>query len=193
MFAMSAILDHPHKHPISAEEYLRMGEAGVFAPEARLELIDGEIIEMAPIHPPHAGRVKKLAELFFQRAGGRAIVSVQDPVITSLHSVPQPDLALLKLRADYYSRSHPGVSDVFLVVEVADTSLAYDLEAKVPLYARCGVPEVWVVDINERAIRVFRDPAEGGYRSVFAAQVGERVACEAQPEVAVEVAELFPA
>ncbi|HEX5130541.1 MAG TPA: Uma2 family endonuclease [Usitatibacter sp.] len=192
MFAMSAILDHPHKHPISAEEYLRMGEAGVFAPDARLELIDGEIIEMAPIHPPHAGRVKKLAELFFQRAGGRAIVSVQDPVITSLHSVPQPDLALLRPREDYYSRSHPGISDVFLMVEVADTTATFDLETKVPFYARCGVPEVWVVDVNERAIHVFRDAAADGYRSVSVAQVGERVACAALPEVSLEVAELFP-
>ena len=193
MFAMSAILDHPHKHPISAEEYLRMGEAGVFAPEARLELIDGEIIERAPIHPPHAWRVKKLAELFFQRAEGRAIVSVQDPVVTSLHSVPQPDLALLRPRTDYYAQSHPGVADVFLVVEVADTTATFDLGTKVPLYARGGIPEVWVVEVNAGAIRVFRDPAEGGYRTAFAAQVGERVACAALPEVAVEVAELFPA
>ena len=192
MFAMSAILDHPHKHPISAEEYLRMGEAGVFAPDARLELIEGEIIEMAPIHPPHAWRVKKLAALFFQRAGGRAIVSVQDPVVASLHSVPQPDLALLRPRTDYYSQSHPGGSDAFLVVEVADTTAAFDLGTKVPLYARAGVPEVWVVDVSERAIRIFRDPAEGGYGATFAAQVGERIACAALPEVALGIAGLFP-
>src|SRR5512138_3085426 len=106
MLAMSAILEYPQKHPISAEEYLRMGQAGVFAPEARLELIEGEIIEMAPIHPPHAGRVKKLTRLFVQRAGDRAVVSVQDPLIISDRSVPQPDLALLKPRADDYTRSH---------------------------------------------------------------------------------------
>ena len=192
MFAMSAILDHPHKHPISAEEYLRMGAAGVFAPEARLELIEGEIIEMAPIHPPHAGRVMKLNELFVQRAGGRAIVLVQSPLIISGRSVPQPDLALLRPRADYYSRSHPTVSDVFLVVEVADTTLAFDVGTKVPLYARCGIPEAWVVDVNESAIHVFRDPDERGYRSASAARVPERVVCAALPEVAVEVAELFP-
>lgn len=192
MFAMSAISDYPNKHPISAEEFLRMGAAGVFGPEVRLELIEGEIIEMAPIHPPHAGRVKKLAALFFQRVGGHAIVSVQDPIITSARSVPQPDLALLRPRSDYYSVSHPEVSDVFLVVEVADTTLAFDRGIKVPLYARSGIPEVWIVNVNERALHGFRDPAGGSYRSAFTAQVGERVACAALPGVAVEVREIFP-
>jgi Uma2 family endonuclease len=193
MFAMSATLDHPYKHPISAEEYLRMGEAGVFAAEARLELIEGEIIEMAPIKPPHAGRVAQLTELFIQRAAGRATVWVQGPLVISGTSIPQPDLALLGRRTDFYTGTLPAVEDVLLVVEVSDTSLAFDVKTKVPLYARSGVPEVWVVDISERAIRVFRDRAEGGYRSAFAAQAGERVACAALPEVAVEVAEVFPA
>ena len=191
MLAMSAILEYPQKHPITAEEYLRMGEAGVFAPDQRLELIDGEIIEMAPIHPPHAGNVKRLNRLFIQRAGGRAIVSVQDPLIISGRSVPQPDLALLKPRADDYSRAHPVTSDVFLVVEVADTTIAFDLNTKVPLYARCGIAEVWVVDVNERLIHVFRDAGDGSYRAAFDARVGERVACAALPEVAIEVAEIF--
>src|SRR6188508_2849722 len=106
MLAMSA-LQYPQKHPISAEEYLRMGEGQVFAPEARLELIEGEIVEMAPIDPPHAGLVTRLTELFVQRAAGRALVSPQNPVIISDRSVPQPDVALLKPRADYYAESHP--------------------------------------------------------------------------------------
>lgn len=193
MFAMSAILDHPHKHPISAEEYLRMDEAGVFAPEARLELIEGEIIEMAPIKPPHAGRVAQLAELFVQRCAGRATVWVQGPLRVSGTSIPQPDLALLARRADFYTRTLPTVEDVLLVVEVSDTSLAFDVKTKAPLYARSGLPELWVVDINDRAVRIYRDPAADGYRSASVAQVGERVACAALPEVAVEVAELFPA
>lgn len=192
MLAMSAI-QYPQKHPISAEEYLRMGEAGVFAPEARLELIEGEIVEMAPIGSPHAGRVKRLNELFVQRAAGRAVVSVQDPVIVSDLSVPQPDLALLRPRADYYSGSHPPVSDVFLVVEVADTTLAFDLGTKVPLYARCGIAEVWVADVSEHLIHVFRDPGAGGYRAAFIAESGQNVTCIALPQVFVEVRELFSA
>ena len=192
MLVMSAILEYPQKHPISAEEYLRMGEAGVFAPEARLELIEGEIVEVAPIHPPHAACVTRLTELFVRRAGGRAIVPVQSPLVISGHSVPQPDVALLQPRVDYYARSHPTASDVLLVVEVSDTTLRFDLETKVPLYARCGLAEAWVVDVNARIIHVFREPSEEGYRTSLAAQIGQGVACVAVPEAAVEVAELFP-
>jgi Uma2 family endonuclease len=192
MLAMSAILEYPQKHPISAEEYLRMGEAGVFAPEARLELIEGEIIEMVPIHPPHAGCVKTLNQLFARRAGDRALLAVQDPLIISGLSVPQPDVALLRPRADNYRSSHPKVSDVFLVVEVSDTTLAFDLKVKVPLYARCGITEAWVVDVNERVVHVFRDAAAAGYGTTLTVGPGQRVACLAVPEVDLEVGELFP-
>jgi Uma2 family endonuclease len=192
MALMSATLDYPQKHPISAEEYLRMGEAGVFAPEARLELIEGEIVEMAPIHPSHAGLVNKLTRLLIQRAAERAVVAVQNPMIISDRSVPQPDLALLSPRADDYSRSHPGVADVFLVIEVADTTLSFDLRTKVPLYARCGIAEAWVVDVNERVIHVFRDPG-AGYGTSLIARPGQNVACVAVPEALLEVGELFSA
>ena len=192
MSAMSALLDHPRKHPISAAEYLRMGEAGVFAPEARLELIEGEIIEMAPIGSPHAGCVNRLTRLFIQRAGGAAVVAVQNPVIISNLSVPQPDLALLKSRGDDYATSHPETSDVLLVVEVADTTLKFDLGRKATLYARCGIAELWVVDVNERAIHVFRRPTENGYGETFRARAGEKLACAALPVVNVDVAEIFP-
>ena len=190
---MSALLDQPHKYAIRAEEFLRMGEAGVFAPEARLELIEGEIIEMAPINPPHAGHVIHLNELLRRGTGERALLSAQGPVLVSARSVLQPDFALLRRRPDFYKGALPGVADVLLLVEVSDASLAYDLKTKVPLYARSGIPEVWVVDINARAIHVFREPDESGYRSTFVARVPERVACEALPEVAIQVSELFTA
>ena len=189
---MNAIPDHPHKHSISAEEYLRMGEAEVFGHEARLELIEGEIIEMAPIKPPHAGRVMQLDRLLQRRIGDRALVSAQGPVLVTGRSVPQPDLAVLKPRADFYTGSLPTVGDVILVIEVSDTSLGFDLETKVPMYARAGIPEVWVVDVNGRGIHVFRHPAHGVYRSTVLAGTSERVACEGLPEAAIDVAELFP-
>ncbi len=191
MSAMSALLDHPQKHPISAAEYLRMGEAGVFAPEARLELIEGEIIEMAPIGSPHAGCVNKLTRLLVQRAGNTAVVAVQNPVIISNLSVPQPDLALLRPRADDYASSHPQAADVHLVVEVADTTLAFDLGRKAALYARCGIAELWVVDVNSRAIHVFRTPSESGYGETSCVRSGQRVACAALPAIVVAVDELF--
>ena len=158
MLVMSAILEYPQKHPISAEEYLRMGEAGVFAPEARLELIEGDIVEMAPIHPPHAGLVRRLSRLFFQQVGSAALLSVQAPLVISEHSVPQPDLALLVPRSDDYMSAHPLASEVLLVVEISDATLNHDLRVKVPLYARCGIVEAWVVDVNDRVIHVFREP-----------------------------------
>ncbi len=189
---MSAVLHYPQRHAVSAQEYLRMAEGGVFAPDARLELIEGEIVEMAPIGSRHAGAVKILNRLLGGLVGDLAIVSVQDPLIIGERSVPQPDLALLKPRADSYSESHPTPADVLLVVEVADTTLAFDLGTKVPLYARFGIPETWVVDLQERVVRVFREPSASGYRTSFTASGGETVAVAALPEVIVALPALFP-
>jgi Uma2 family endonuclease len=191
MLSMSTTLEYPQKHPISAEEYLRMGEADVFASDARLELIEGEIIEMAPIGGPHLARVNKLNRLFVERSGDRAIVSVQNPLVISERSVPQPDLALLTPREDEYERSLPKSSDVLLAVEVADSTLGFDLRTKAPLYARCGVTELWVVDVNEHVVHVFRDPGATGYGLSLTLKPGQSVKCLALPEVFVEVGELF--
>ena len=158
-----------------------MGDAGVFAPDARLELIEGEIVEMAPIGSRHAGAVNVLTQLLVRLAGERAVVAVQNPVIIGDRSVPQPDLALLKPRADSYSGAHPTPSEVLLVIEVADATLAFDIGTKVPLYARHGIPEVWVVDLQERALRVFRDPSASGYRRSFTAAGEESVAAARYP------------
>jgi len=189
---MSAVLEYPQRHAVSAQEYLRMGEGGVFAPDARLELIEGEIVEMAPIGSRHAGAVNVLTQLLVRLAGERAVVAVQNPVIIGERSVPQPDLALLKPRADSYSGAHPTPSDVLLVVEVADATLTFDIGTKVPLYARHGIPEVWVVDLQESALRVFRDPSANGYRRSFTVAGEESIAVAALPEVVVALSELFP-
>ena len=192
MAVMSASLEYPQKHLISAEEYLRMGEGGVFAPDARLELIEGEIIEMAPIGGPHMRRVNKLNRLFVERSGDLAIVSVQNPLIVSERSVPQPDLVLLRRREDEYERSLPTASDVLLAVEVADSTVHFDLRSKAPLYGRCGLAELWVVDVKEAVVHVFREPGAAGYGTSLKLKAGESVRCLALPEVCVEVAELFP-
>jgi Uma2 family endonuclease len=189
---MSAVLEYPQRHPVSAEEYLRMGEACVFAPDARLELIAGEIVEMAPIGSPHAGMVNTLNRLFGGLAGDRALVSVQNPLIIGERSVPQPDLALLKPRADNYTSSHPTAADVLLVVEVSDATLRFDIGTKIPLYARSGIAEAWVVDLRERAVRVFREPGAGGYRTNLTAAGEESVSALLLPAVTVALRELFP-
>jgi Uma2 family endonuclease len=169
-----------------------MGEAGVFGPEARLELIDGEIVEMTPIGSPHAGAVKTLTRLFVRLAGDRAVVAVQDPVILSDQSVPQLDLALLAPRADNYASAHPSAADVLLIVEVADTTLAFDLQQKVPLYARSAINEVWVVDVNEQAVRVYREASANGYKTSFTVSGKDVVTSAALSDVSIAVSDMFP-
>lgn len=185
-------MDYPHRHPVTANEFLRMGAAGVFEPEARLELIEGEIIEIAPIGPPHASVVDTLTAQFHRLAGNRAIVRSQGPFILNDRSVPQPDLVLLQPHHDRYFSEHPGAADVILVVEVSDSTLRFDLGTKVPLYARAGIEEAWVVDISARSIHAFRDPRPAGYRTSLRVTGTEALHPLALPDVALTVATLFP-
>src|SRR6184192_4545534 len=134
----------------SVDEYDRMGRAGVFHEDDRMELLDGQIVEMSPIGPGHAGCVRALTSLLTRLVAGRALVSVQNPVRLGEHSEPQPDVALLVPRADAYRTAHPQPKDVLLVIEVADASLEHDRDVKVPLYAAAGVPEVWLVNLRGR-------------------------------------------
>lgn len=189
---MSAVLEHPQRHAVTTDEYLRMGEAGIFDPDARLELIEGEIVEMAPIGSPHASVVNTLTAHFFRLLGDTVTISVQSPLIVGNLSVPQPDLALLKPRLDRYFNAHPVASDVLLVVEVSDTTLRFDVGTKIPLYARFEIAEAWVVDVQAREVRVFRDPAAGGYHTTFSLSDEQSVTAIAVPEIIIEVSSLFP-
>lgn len=128
----------------------------------------------------------------YERVGKRATMSVQAPLIAGQLSVPEPDLALLKPRSDRYASAHPGRADVMLVIEVADTTLRADLETKVPLYGRSGVPEVWVVAVGESAVHVFREPGINGYRKTFVANGEDELTPLVQPGVRLRVAEIFP-
>ena len=183
---------YPLRHLVSAAEYLRMGESGVFARETRLELIEGEVVEMAPIGSPHAGTVIALIDLFSLKIGRQALLSAQSPLALSDLSVPQPDLAVLRRREDHYTRTHPTPSDALLIVEVSDTTRDFDLGAKATLYARGGVAELWVVDVHERAIRVFRDASDSGWRSSFTATGMDRIVCQGLPTLELTVSEVFP-
>jgi Uma2 family endonuclease len=152
------------RHRLSVDEYHRMAHAGILPEDSRVELINGEIIDMAPIGSRHAAAVKQLTRILARAVGDTAIVSVQDPIHLDLHTEPQPDLALLLPREDFYKTAHPRASDVLLIIEVADTSLRYDREIKIPLYAQHGIPEVWLVDLLSNRIRLFREGTEEGYR-----------------------------
>lgn len=174
----------------TVDEYHRMGEAGILGEDDRVELIEGEIIEMVPTGSPHASRVKRLNQLFVLRLGTRAIVQVQDPVVLSRFSEPEPDLAVLKPRADFYAERHPEPADVLLVVEVADTSRDFDRDVKAPLYARSGIRELWVVDVRALTVEVHRRPERGAYRELTTHRRGQRVAIAAFPKVSFRVADI---
>jgi Uma2 family endonuclease len=167
----------------TVDEYRRMLESGILAEDDRVELINGEIVEMAPIGSRHAACVKRLNNLFSRQVGDRAVVGVQDPVRLDEYSEPQPDLTLLRPRPDYYAGGHPGPEDVLLVVEVAETSAEYDRQIKVPLYARAGIREVWLVDLAASAVEVYREPTPEGYRQVRRFGRGETLSPEALPDI----------
>ncbi|NBC17495.1 MAG: Uma2 family endonuclease [Bacteroidetes bacterium] len=150
----------------SVGDYHRMGEAGILGPEVRTELIDGEVVEMPPIGHPHAGTVNLLSDLLKEAVGRKAIVAVQNPVWLDDYTEPLPDIALLRPRADYYRNGHPSPDDVLLLIEVADTSLAYDRDVKLPRYARAGIPEAWLVDLGGRRLTIHRLPAGGAYTQI---------------------------
>ena len=168
-------------------EYDRMVEAGILAEDDRVELIEGEIIQMSPIGPRHAAHVKRLNTLLIQQVGDAAIVSVQDPIHLAEHSEPEPDIALLRPRADFYAQGHPAPTDVLLVVEVAETSLEYDRDVKVPLYAQALIPEVWLVDLANATIHVYSQPANGAYQAISQATFGDTLVSQALPGLALDI------
>jgi Uma2 family endonuclease len=182
----------PAPHRFTIDEYHRMADAGLFGEDDRIELLDGEIVEMAPIGSRHAGCVNKLTRLFIERAQGRGIVAVQNPILVPDHSEPQPDLAVLRPRSDDYAEAHPLPPDVLLVVEVADTTVAWDRRRKVPLYAAASLLEVWLVDLPAGAIEVFRDAHDGEYTAVTTARPGDVLAPLGLPEVQLRVDEILP-
>jgi Uma2 family endonuclease len=145
----------------TVDDFARMVEAGILTEDDRVELIDGEILEMSPIGSAHAACVKLLNSILSQRSSGRYIVSVQDPIVLTNSTEPEPDIALLRHRRDYYAKALPRARDTYLVIEVADSSVDYDRDVKIPLYATSGIKEAWLVDLNSDLVEVY-DRARGG-------------------------------
>jgi Uma2 family endonuclease len=178
------------RHRIDVDAFYRMASAGVLAEGARVELIQGEVIDMAPIGSRHAALVNKLNRLLTLSIGERAIVSVQQPLRLDQFSEPQPDLVLLKPRKDFYSDSHPTSADVLLLIEISDTSLRYDREIKIPLYARHAIPEVWVIDVQAKEIIRMNRPTVEGYESSVPTR-GSSIAISALSGVAIDLTGMF--
>lgn len=177
------------RFPITVEMYYRMGENGILAEDARVELLDGELIEMAPVSSEHQDPIRKLIAIFVKRYDGRAVVDSNGPVIIDPISAPQPDLMLLVCRD--YLRRLPDQRDVLLVVEVSLSSLRYDRGRKLAAYARTGVPEVWIVNMVDRRVERFADLARGSYATVDYLQRGETIAPRAFPDDAIAIDEFL--
>jgi Uma2 family endonuclease len=174
----------------TVEEYHRMAEAGILSEDDRVELIEGELVTMSPIGSRHAACVARLTALLFP-VEGRGILWVQNPIRLGARSEPQPDVTLLRYRPDFYASAHPGPEDVLLVVEVAETSADADRSLKIPLYARYGIPEAWLVDLLEEHIEIYRHPTPQGYRSLHIAHRGETVSPTALPDLELSVDEIL--
>jgi Uma2 family endonuclease len=175
----------------TVDDYERMAEAGILREDDRVELLEGDIIEMAPIGPPHAGCVKRLNLLLVSRRQTRAVVSVQDPIRLDNRSEPQPDLALLEPRSDFYSTRHAGPDDVLLVVEVSSSSVPFDRLVKMPMYARAGVRQAWLVDLDGGGVEVYRLTAEGSYGEPELVRGPGMVVIDSFPDVSVTAAEIL--
>lgn len=167
-------------------EYYKMAAAGVFSEDDRVELIEGEIIEMNPIGSRHAACVGRLTKMLERLAGDRAIVWVQNPVQVSDYSEPLPDVALLRRRDDFYAQANPQAPDVFLLVEVADSSVEYDRNIKIPLYAQAGIPEVWIVNLPKEAVEIYTQPLGGEYREIRLVKRGESLSAKSIPNLTVD-------
>ena len=181
----------PAKTRISVARYQKMVAAGVLTGDDRIELIEGEMIDMAPIGSKHAAITARLTKLFILAAGDDAILSPGGPVNLGDFSEPQPDLLLLRQRADYYSGKIPEAADVLLIIEVSDTTLRYDQTVKWALYARYGISEYWVVDVEARLIQVHRDPKESGYTQSLVFAQADTLSPLHIPDVRVSVRSLF--
>jgi Uma2 family endonuclease len=178
----------PLKRLFRRYEYYAMAEAGILKPEDRVELIEGEIYRMGPIGNRHAGCVNRLLRRFaVLMAADRAVLSPQNPVNLTDISEPQPDITVLRPRQDFYGDAHPTPEDVLLLIEVADSSIGFDRGTKLPLYARCGIPEAWLIDLVKKTLEVHRDPGRDGYRQVQRLRDGDRIAPLAFPDFEITV------
>jgi Uma2 family endonuclease len=179
------------RHRLTVDAYCRMAEAGVLAPDARVELIDGEIVDMAPMNSRHASAVARLSAMLNAAVGGQALVWCQLPLRLGDRSEPEPDLMLLAPRDDFYAPAHPTAADVLLLIEVSNSTARYDREIKLPLYARHGVREVWIVDLDNRLLRTCRRPVGDGYTETVETARPGVLSPEALPSVRIDASPLL--
>ncbi len=179
------------KKLFTVDEYYQMAEVGILGPEDRVELIDGEIIRMSPIGTRHASRVMFAIDAFTYAFRGKATVNPQNPLRLDLYNEPEPDVVLLKFRKDHYCDKRVEADDALLVVEVADSTLRYDRDVKVPHYAEAGIPEVWIEDLRNSVLLVYRNPSGKQYKTALKLTRDDSVRIQAFPGVSFKVSELL--
>jgi Uma2 family endonuclease len=182
----------PEKRRFTADEFLRMAEVGILCEDDRLELIDGEIVEMSAIGQPHVAGVSCATRALVMAVGDSAIVQPQGAVRLDLYYEPEPDLTLLKPRADFYRSRRPGPADVLLLIELADSSLEYDRDMKAPIYAKAGIPEYWLVDLNASVLWRYLAPERGAFQNVEQFGRGQSIAPKLLPACVIAVDVFFP-
>ncbi|MCD6255854.1 MAG: Uma2 family endonuclease [Deltaproteobacteria bacterium] len=179
------------KYRFSVSDYYKLVEVGILSEDDRVELINGEIIEMTPVGAKHASCINKLAFLFNLKLQGKALVSVQNPLHIDEYNEPQPDIMLLRYKENFYSDRHPIPQDVFLLIEVAESSIDYDRKVKLPLYVKAGISEVWIINLNENCIEIYRDPSKDEYQTQIKLKGEQRFSPISFPKVTLSVTEII--
>jgi Uma2 family endonuclease len=178
-------------HLITVNDYYRMAEADILSEDAHIELINGELFDMAPIGSFHAGLVNRLSRLLMKMIADQAIITVQNPVYLTEFSSPEPDIAVLKPRADDYMQSLPTAQDVLLLIEVSDTSQYYDRTIKLPLYAQHQIPEVWLIDVKEKRLDIYQQPDKDYYRLHLRPKAGDVIQPQLVSSISIDWQSLF--
>jgi len=176
----------------TVDEYRRMTETGILNPDERVELIDGQIISMSAKNPPHAATNLCAADYLRSLLAGLALIRIQDPIALSYNSEPEPDIAVVQIDPRLYQDFHPAPDNIFLLIEIADTTLETDRRRKAPAYAKAGITDYWILDVNMRQVYVFREPGETNYRQETVFNEDEVLSMLAFPEIEVQISQLFP-
>jgi Uma2 family endonuclease len=179
------------RRQFTVADYARMRETAILAEDDRVELLDGEVREMSPIGPRHAAIVKRLNTLLGRLLDNTVILSIQDPIQLNDYTEPQPDLAILQYRDDYYAAAHPVADDVLVVIEVADSSVEYDREEKVPRYATAQIPEAWLVDLSSDIVEQYWQPRNGKYLLKRLVERGDTIVAQSVPKLELAVDAIF--
>ena len=182
---------NPTKHLTNIDEWRKLGEANIFPPVSRLELINGEILEMSPIGFNHSGHLNRINKLFAKLIPDTVIPSVQNPLQLGDLSEPEPDFMLLKPNADFYSSRHPNAEDVLLLIEVADSSLTFDQNQKLRLYALHGIPEYWLLNLNDLSLEVYRKPNGEVYAEKTTLRAGDTITLSQLNQISIRMADIL--